>query len=162
LYALGITMFEMLAGRLPFEGDLHHVMARKAIEDPPRLIELGIDVPPALAAIVDRLLARDPAARFQSAGDVIAALDRPDPSRVRAPAAFAPTVSLTTGPTPPARSRRPVALAAVAVALAAGGVATWRLMPDPPVAAATAPAPAPAAPAPAPAALAPVPPPVEA
>jgi Nif-specific regulatory protein len=74
LYSLGMTLFELATGVLPSAGgDLAALRFHLEGEVPdPRA--LRPDLPPALAAILQRLLARDPAARFPSAGRLLAAL----------------------------------------------------------------------------------------
>jgi serine/threonine protein kinase len=77
LYGLGATLHALLRGRAPFvnpSGDdaLVAVIARVAIEPPPPLEPLG--TPPALADLVGRLLAKDPADRPASAAEVVTAL----------------------------------------------------------------------------------------
>src|SRR5919204_1419842 len=64
VYALGIVLYEMLAGRRPFEGDSAAGVALKRLtEDPPPPSEFQ-PVPAGLEAIILRALARDPAQRF--------------------------------------------------------------------------------------------------
>ena len=64
LYALGCILFQLLSGRLPFQGeDRLATGLRRAHEAAPPLASVAPDVPPEAAALVDRLLARDPAAR---------------------------------------------------------------------------------------------------
>lgn len=75
LFALGAILFEMIAGRRAFARE-HTVETLHAIlhEGPPDVTDQRDDVPPALAAIVRRLLEKLPAARFQSAADLVVAL----------------------------------------------------------------------------------------
>lgn len=76
LYALGATMYEMLCGRVPFDGDASETMLLKVTQEPPTLTERAphIDVPPDLEQVVMTLLARVPADRFASAREVSAIL----------------------------------------------------------------------------------------
>jgi serine/threonine-protein kinase len=70
LYSIGVMLYEMLAGRLPFEGDSAVAIALKHLSELPRPIsELRPDVHPALEAVVMAALAKDPAQRWQSAED---------------------------------------------------------------------------------------------
>ncbi len=77
LFALGSLLYQMLAGEAPFRGPtLLDSLQRVVSFDPPSLAEKRVDVPPALADLVGRLLAKDPAQRPQSARLVVAELDR--------------------------------------------------------------------------------------
>jgi serine/threonine-protein kinase len=75
IYALGIVLYEMLCGAPPFVGDteLSTAVARLTAA-PGRLRDRRQDVPRSLEAVVLRSLARDPAARFQSAEEMRASL----------------------------------------------------------------------------------------
>ena len=76
LYSIGVMLYEMLAGRLPFEGDSAVSVALKHLsEPPPPLSQFRPDVSPALEAVVMAALAKDPAHRWQSADEFAAALD---------------------------------------------------------------------------------------
>ena len=71
LYSLGIVMYEMVGGRPPFMGDNPVSIAYKQVhEAPPRLRDLTPDVPVAYEAIVAKLLAKNPAARYATADDL--------------------------------------------------------------------------------------------
>ena len=76
VYAVGLLLFEMLAGRPPFRGgtDMEAALARLTTS-PPRLRTLRPDVPPALEAITMRCLALEPAGRFPDARELLDALD---------------------------------------------------------------------------------------
>lgn len=75
LYSVGVVLFQLLAGRLPFTGESPVAVALKHVnEQPPSLSSLGVEVSPALAAIVERLLQKDPHDRFASANEVASAL----------------------------------------------------------------------------------------
>jgi len=64
LYALGLVMFAMLAGRPPFQGGQPlQVLDRQKREVPPRVSSLASDVPPHLDELIARLLAKEPAKR---------------------------------------------------------------------------------------------------
>jgi serine/threonine-protein kinase len=73
LYALGCILFQLVTGRLPFEGeDRLATGLRRAHEPAPPLASVAADVPTEAAALVDRLLARDPAARGTAAEAAVA------------------------------------------------------------------------------------------
>ena len=68
LYAVGIILFEMLTGRLPFRGDSPmHVAIQQVQAQPPSPDSLVEGLPPELNALVLRLLAKEPEQRFSSA-----------------------------------------------------------------------------------------------
>jgi tetratricopeptide (TPR) repeat protein len=73
LYALGVVAYELLVGARPIAG--HSTREMHQAESPESLTNLRPDVPPALATLVTRLLARDPADRPQDATEVLQALD---------------------------------------------------------------------------------------
>jgi serine/threonine-protein kinase len=77
VYSAGVIMFEMLAGQLPFEGELAEQMRAHLVEPLPRL---PAKVPPALDALVKRALAKKPAERFADAADMLAALEAAPPA----------------------------------------------------------------------------------
>jgi beta-lactam-binding protein with PASTA domain/predicted Ser/Thr protein kinase len=76
IYSIGVMLYEMLAGRLPFEGDSAVAVALKHLSEPPAPIsQWRPDVHPALEAVVMAALAKDPAHRWQSAEDLAAGLE---------------------------------------------------------------------------------------
>lgn len=64
IYALGVMVFEMAAGRPPFVGEnAFDVVSQHLTEPPPKLSSLAKGVPPELDALVDAMLAKEPADR---------------------------------------------------------------------------------------------------
>lgn len=75
IYSLGITIFEMLGGRPPFEADSAMTLMMMHMTDPvPNLRALRSDVPPGLVTVVNKALAKNEGDRYQTAGDLAAAL----------------------------------------------------------------------------------------
>ncbi len=75
LYSLGVVLYQMLVGTLPFTGDSPVTVALKHVSQPPPQIDTDDGkTSPAVAAIVRKLLQKDPADRFASASDVAKAL----------------------------------------------------------------------------------------
>jgi eukaryotic-like serine/threonine-protein kinase len=109
LYSIGVMLYEMLAGRLPFEGDSAVSVALKHLSEPPQPIShFRPDVNPALESVVMAALAKDPAHRWQSADDFADALQAAgtqlEPGAApQDTAAFAPVVA----PAPPAEPPPP-------------------------------------------------------
>ena len=76
LYSIGVMLYEMLAGRLPFDGDSAVSIALKHLNEAPAPIStLRPNVDPALESVVMAALSKDPAARWQSAEDFAEALE---------------------------------------------------------------------------------------
>jgi len=76
VYALGVVLYQMLAGRRPFDGQIYSaLMIEIATTDPPRLSSIQPNVPPALEAIVHRALARDMDQRFPDVKSFLEALE---------------------------------------------------------------------------------------
>jgi hypothetical protein len=109
LYSLGVVLYQMLTGRLPFEGlatlGVLHKIASEAAPPPSQFRD---DLDPDLEAVVQKALARRPEDRYRKAGALVEALDRwaaaaPAPhgadTRARADGPVAPTHA---GPVPPA------------------------------------------------------------
>ncbi len=75
LYALGVTFFEMVTGQRPIKGDSEYAIMRAQVEQTPvPPVELNPGLPARISGIILKSLAKDPAARFQSAREFQAAL----------------------------------------------------------------------------------------
>ncbi|WP_156027590.1 Stk1 family PASTA domain-containing Ser/Thr kinase [Candidatus Solirubrobacter pratensis] len=77
LYSVGVVLYELLTGQVPFDGEAPVSIALKQVSQPPvppSQLEPGI--PPALEHVVLRALEKDPARRFADADEFIAALER--------------------------------------------------------------------------------------
>jgi serine/threonine protein kinase len=71
LFSLGSVLYAMCTGLPPFGGDTGIAVLRRVCDDtPPPIQEVNPDIPAALAEIVNKLMAKNPDARFQSAGEV--------------------------------------------------------------------------------------------
>jgi serine/threonine protein kinase len=108
VYALGRTLYFLLAGRPPFPGgSAADKLAAHRGREPQPLTDVRPDVPPALAAVVGRMLTKDPSGRYQTPAEVAEAL-RPftEPTPIRS------------------NRRRRLALSATMLAVASAAVAT--------------------------------------
>jgi serine/threonine-protein kinase len=138
VYSLGVVLWEMLAGEVPFDGENFVAVALRHVNEPlPSLREVRPDVSPRLAAAVERALAKDPARRFPS----MAALAEELRACLTEGEAGAPddaALTLITPPAPPPvppqrvrrrRSRRrPFAWALLALAIAGAAFAAVVLL----------------------------------
>jgi serine/threonine-protein kinase len=101
VWALGAVLYEMLAGRKPFEGSDRAAVARAIAEqNPPDVRSLRPEVLPSLARIVSRALAKDPNERFSTAEELRAALNAHVPAQRRpwrSIAAIAAALVIATG-----------------------------------------------------------------
>jgi eukaryotic-like serine/threonine-protein kinase len=75
IYSLGVVIFELLTGDVPFPGESFVAVAMRHVhEDPPSVLELRPDVPFRVAQLVARALAKDPDDRFPSMATMVAEL----------------------------------------------------------------------------------------
>ncbi|HSK01499.1 MAG TPA: serine/threonine-protein kinase [Kofleriaceae bacterium] len=149
IYACGVILYEMLAGRRPFDGPTYAALVAKVLTSPPQpLGELRPGLPAALVRAVHRALEKEPRDRFDSAEQFAAALPSAgSPASLELVGTVDGGVSAAMS-APPAPGRlRNVKIAAVAFTLAAAATAAALVLLDegPPASAQTAAAP-PAAP----------------
>lgn len=123
LYSLGVTLYHLLTGTIPFRGPIQAVMAQILFQSPPPLHIHRPDLDPKLEAICLKAMSRKPDMRFASARDLAAALD------TWAGSSAAPTVVASKKEIPARRRRLPVMAASVALALIVCGLVGWKLYP---------------------------------
>jgi eukaryotic-like serine/threonine-protein kinase len=106
LYSLGGALYFLLTAEVPFPGKTLVEKIRKALtEPPPSAVAKRKDVSTALDGIIKKLLARDPEDRYQTAGDVVQALDRILRGEGGPLAHGAPVLAEPEAPTPQATAR---------------------------------------------------------
>jgi serine/threonine protein kinase len=92
VYALGCVLYETLIGVPPFSGDLVQLMHAHVHAEVPRPSAARAGLPPALDAVVRRAMAKDPADRFPSAGELAGAARQ---AMAGAPTSTPPTMPAT-------------------------------------------------------------------
>ena len=139
IYSLGVVLYEMLAGRVPFEGDSTLAVIYKHINEPPPLID---SIPEQLQAVISKALEKNPDDRYQNARDLaedfydaigmrgeMEMVASPAPVRTSRPA------TVVKKPAPPSRSPLWIGAAIVACAcvsifgLGAMGISAATLLP---------------------------------
>ena len=134
MYGLGATLYQALVGRPPFDDpDTDKVLQLKATFDVPDVREARPDIRPQTAAVINRLLAREPGRRYASYGDLIEAFrdalrteeSNPESLDSTAPISPSSTMPMTAVPDEEAKAGRGAWrwLAGAAVILIAGGLA---------------------------------------
>ena len=76
VYALGVVLYEMVTGRPPFQGNTDAVLYQHVHEPPPPPRRLNPALPPVAERVILRALAKDPARRYRTAGELAAAFQR--------------------------------------------------------------------------------------
>jgi serine/threonine-protein kinase len=127
LYSLGIVIYQLRSGEVPFAGESELAVALAQVQAPvPAAADLQAFMSPGLAAIVHRLLQKDPASRYASANELDADLAALERARTPAFGPEAPTI-VQARPVPVMRARQshayvvpawaPIALAATVAVL---------------------------------------------
>lgn len=87
IYSVGIVLYEMLTGHVPYDADNPYAVAMQHVHGTPEPIQRSApDVPPAVVRVVMRAMEKDPAARYQSARDMAADLNAAVSGRQMTPA----------------------------------------------------------------------------
>jgi serine/threonine protein kinase len=96
VYSLGVIVYEMLAGRVPFTGESPTVIMMKQVQhDPPSNRDARPELPAGIEKAIKRALAKQPVDRFQTAGDLAQALSN---ASSEAPAADAVPATVANEP----------------------------------------------------------------
>src|SRR5918999_724365 len=136
IYSLGICIYEMLTGEVPFRADTQVAVAMKHVREPmPDVQRRRPDISAALAAVVERATAKETGHRYQTASELVHDLEEAlaiEAARAGETSGEATTVLRTlpgdTAGFAPLRLRRPrvrIVVAAIAVGLIAGAVALF-------------------------------------
>jgi serine/threonine protein kinase len=135
LYSLGVMLYEMLAGRVPFEGESTVTVILKLINEPPPPIE---NISPELQSIIGKALAKEPDHRYQSARAL--AMDFFEAIDMYAEARTIHELSLprsNSAPSSGRKSKRSLLwistgiLACICISITSAlGLSTWALFPD--------------------------------
>jgi eukaryotic-like serine/threonine-protein kinase len=128
VYSLGVVLYELLTGTVPFRGENFVAIALRHVnEPPPSVLERRPDVPPRVATAVERAMAKRPEERFQSMGELASELETEladlDPSSEDATMIARPAVAPARRPRPARRRRRGGILWPIAAVLAVFTVA---------------------------------------
>jgi serine/threonine protein kinase len=76
IFALGIILYELLSGKMPFHGDNISTLVYKIVnEQPQRITEINKDIPIGYDLVVQKTLAKNPEGRYQNCRQLIAALE---------------------------------------------------------------------------------------
>ena len=136
IWSLGVVMFEMLTGDLPFRREKSAAVIHAVLHDPlPEISSLRQDVPAELQRIITKALAKDPAKRWQSAAELATELKRlggsgslPQPERIVTQTMAVPSSKVQVRL--PSRAKMAVVTGVVAVALAGLGFYYFRTNPS--------------------------------
>jgi formylglycine-generating enzyme required for sulfatase activity/dienelactone hydrolase len=122
IYSVGVLAYEMLSGRTPFTGTPQAVLTAHIASDPEPLQSVSPEVPAAVAQIVMKCLEKSPARRFQSADELLQAIE----------GLATPTGAASQSPPSRVTKRRRLALraAAVVIVAAVAVLATQRVRRD--------------------------------
>jgi hypothetical protein len=137
VYSLGVLLYELLAGRVPFQGESFVAIALRHVNEPaPSVLELRPDCPPRVGLAVERAMAKRPEQRFGSMRELCAELEaclyELDSSSEEATMISRGPIAPPRPPRPARKRRRRVAIlwpiAAVAAVIGVAGLAAFGTM----------------------------------
>ena len=126
LFSFGVVLYELCSGEHPFGGHSLPSTIARILAAPPEPLRRNQNIPPAVAEIIDRCLQKDPAARYASTRDLVAALEQSLDSALAASAQRAAPVHRTAPVAPHAPEHRTAPDAPLALGAPDGPVWWWR------------------------------------
>jgi serine/threonine-protein kinase len=95
LFSLGVSLYQLACGKLPFEGDsMAQLMYRIANEHAPDILKFNAALPPAFVAFLDKALSKEADQRYQTGEEFAAALRGTSGGPASAPAGSGVDISL--------------------------------------------------------------------
>ena len=132
VYAIGVILYEMLTGRLPFEASSPTALALMHLRnDPPQITELNPTVPLPVAKIIHKVLAKEPSARYRTAdqlGQIVQSFWAESEQRTAAQPAALSAVATRPRPTPSHHNARPAETGPDWLAIFLGAVALLAIL----------------------------------
>ena len=133
IYSLGITLFQMVTARLPFEAETPYAVVLAHAEQPlPDPKAICPEIPDSVSALIQRMCAKDPSQRYETPGQLVDEIDAIARPGAAGPTGPIPTDAFRQQPTipisqrrrrlPNSRSRAPVILGVVAGLAVVGGL----------------------------------------